>query len=113
MTNSMNPRRYGRRLLALSAVIGATLTTAVAVQPGAASAAENRSVCADSVAVRDSDLSHVVGYLFGSPTHDVMTVERYAHKTTNPNAVYAFGTAHTRQGDVEGYVLIDANTLCS
>ncbi len=72
----------------------------------ALAATGDRTVKATSALVRQSDLSHVIGVLYRT---DHMYVERYAHKTTNPNAVYAVGTAHTRQGDVYGYVVYNGD----
>jgi hypothetical protein len=70
-----------------------------------------RQVCVHDTWVRASDLSHVKGILYYG---DWMDVDRYTTSTnskTGNTTAWAVGTAHTRQGDVYGYVLYNSHTF--
>lgn len=95
-----------RIILAVS-LIGLCMLAVDAVS--LALAATTRKVCADSAWVRQSDLSHVIGILYRG---DTMAVERYVWKS-NGNSQWAYGTAHTRQGNRVGYVEVyPSNPFC-
>lgn len=92
---------------AATSAAAAGFFTSALMSPMAAIIGE-RQVCVTSVAVRDSDLSHVNSYLYYG---DFMNVQDYVAKLTNPGDVFAKGIAHARVGDHFGYVAYNSHTF--